>query len=289
VSRPGASPCQNRSVADSTHAHTPGPDAADQLVRRDQLPGLEPDRRITDWGRSERVEQLIDSTVSHFLYHYWLRVEAVGLENVPRQGGALLVANRAGLLRLDAAMLAKALREEHPVARALHVAAPAALADVPGLGMLATKLGVVAEHPANLRRLLDDERQLVLTFPEARQGRVKPLSSRYRLRSFDRLPFVGLAIEAGVPIVPVAILGSEEATPQVSGLGLLGRLTPVRLGLPVPLPARFRLRFLQPVRTDRAEREAVGRAAADLAEGIRALIQENLYEMLASRHSVWLG
>jgi 1-acyl-sn-glycerol-3-phosphate acyltransferase len=272
-------------VADSTRSDPPaGGVTAAELIRRDQLPGLEPERQITDWGRSERVEHLVDSTLSHFLYHYWLRVEAEGLENVPRRGGALLVANRAGQLRLDAAMVGKTLREEHAAARPLHVGAPARLADVPALGMLATKLGMVCEHPANLVRLLDDEGQLVLVFPESRQDRVKPLSSRYRLRSFERLEFVRLAAEAGVPIVPVAIVGSEEATPLLSGLGLLGRVLPLRVGIPVPLPARFRLRFLQPVRTDR-----LGTGPPEVAENIRSLIQENLYEMVADRHSVWLG
>jgi 1-acyl-sn-glycerol-3-phosphate acyltransferase len=259
-----------------------------ELVRRDQLPGLEPERRITDWGRSEQVEHLVDSTLSHFLYHYWLRVEAEGMENVPRSGGALLVANRAGQLRLDAAMVGKALREEHVAARPLHVGAPPRLADVPGLGILATKLGVVTEHPANLHRLLDDEGQLVLVFPETRQDRVKPLSARYRLRSFERLEFVRAAAAAGVPIVPVAILGSEEATPLLSGLGPLGRLAGLRVGIPVPLPARFRLRFLQPVRTDRLRNGSAG-GSSELAQDIRSLIQENLYEMVAARHSVWLG
>jgi 1-acyl-sn-glycerol-3-phosphate acyltransferase len=276
-------------VADPTRSESPTSRLTTaELSRREQLPGLEPERRITDWGRSERVEQLVDSTLSHFLYHYWLRVQADGVENVPRRGGALLVANRAGQLRLDAAMVVKTLREEHAGARALHVGAPPSLADVPGLGMLATKLGVVSEHPANLGRLLGDEDQLVLVFPETRPEQVKPLSSRYRLRSFERLEFVRMAAEAGVPIVPVAIVGSEEATPLLSGLGRLGRVLPLRVGIPVPLPARFHLRFLEPVRTDRL---TDGRAGgwSELAQDIRALIQENLYEMVATRHSVWLG
>lgn len=268
--------------------------AAAELELRRQLPGLEPERHVTDWGRSERVDRLLDSTVSHFLYHYWLRVHVAGVENVPSQGGALLVANRAGQLRLDAAMIGKALREEHRVPRPLHIAGPAAFRDVPGLGMLATKLGAVTEHPANLQRLLHDEGQLVLVFPESRQDQVKPLSSRYRLRSFDRLEIIRVAVRARAPIVPVAVIGSEEATPLVSGLGPLGRLTPLRVGMPLPLPARFRLRFLQPVRTDRMGEEHDGElppwsALDDLTEDIRALIQENLYEMVAARRSVWLG
>lgn len=274
-------------VPDPSHTEAL-PSAA--LVHRGQLPGLEPERRITDWGRSERVEHLVDSTVGHFLYHYWLRVEAEGVGNVPRAGGALLVANRAGQFRIDAAMIGKTLREEHASARPLHVAGPASLADTPGLGMLATKLGAVPDHPANVLRLLGDEGQLVLAFPEADQERGKPLASRYRLRRFDGLDFVRLAAEAGVPIVPVAVLGSEEATPLLTGLGLLGRFVPLRLGVPVPLPARFRLRFLQPVRTDRLSGAEGGRASlSQLAEDIRALIQENLLEMVAHRRSVWLG
>ena len=50
--------------------------------------------------------------------------------------------------------------------------------------MLHTKLGRVPAHPANVERLLADEGQLVLAFPE---GGTKPLSERYRLRLFDTL------------------------------------------------------------------------------------------------------
>src|SRR5438309_11379271 len=79
---------------------------------REQLPGLEPDRRVTDWGRSERVEGLVDRTVYEFLYHYWFRVEVEGTYNVPEHGGGLVVANHAGALPSDGAMMAKAIREE---------------------------------------------------------------------------------------------------------------------------------------------------------------------------------
>jgi 1-acyl-sn-glycerol-3-phosphate acyltransferase len=230
----------------------------------------------------------VDETLTSFLYHYWLRVEVEGIENVPTSGGALLVANRAGQLRLDAGMVGRALREESRTPRPLHVASPAALSDVPGLGMIATKLGAVPDHPANLQRLLQDEAQLVLAFPEEGRHRVKPLSHRYRLQPFDRLDVVEVAVRARVPIVPVAILGSEEATPLLSSLGPLGRFTPLRLGSRLPLPARFRLRFLQPVRTDLAGEG--GAAPLDqLADDIRGLIQENLYELVAARRSVWLG
>lgn len=262
---------------------------------REQLPGLEPERHVTDWGRSDRVEGVVDRTLYRFLYHYWFRVEVEGIENVPAGGGAMIVANHSGLLPSDGAMIAKAIREEHPRPRSVHVTTEPRVTGVPGLGMLVTKLGAVGLHPANLHRLLFDEHQLVLVFPEGREGVRKPLRERYRLRDFTG-GFADCAIRAGAPIVPVAVLGAEEAQPVFARVGArrrLGRLPLPRIPqLPiasgVPFPAKFKLRFLEPVLT-------AGLAASDDTHGpdlgreIRALIQENLLEMVAARQSVWLG
>jgi 1-acyl-sn-glycerol-3-phosphate acyltransferase len=261
---------------------------------RDQLPGLEPERRVTDWGRSERVEGMVDRTVYEFLYRYWFRVEVDGIENVPDEGAALLVANHSGATPSDGAMIAKAVREEHVRGRAVHLTTGPALAGLPGLGMLVTKLGGVAAHPANVHRLLFDEDQLVLLFPEGRGGAMKPIKERYRLRGFDRSPFVEAAMRARAQIVPVAVLGAEEASPVFAAVSPLRRLTRLpRLPLtPVlPLPAKFKLRFLEPVRTDDLGRAPWRdqRLVDALSADIRALIQENLLEMVAGRRSVWLG
>jgi 1-acyl-sn-glycerol-3-phosphate acyltransferase len=258
---------------------------------REQLPGLEPERHLTDWGRSDRVEGLVDRTVYEFLYHYWFRVEVEGIYNVPEEGGALLLANHAGAM---GAMIAKALREEHPRHRALHLAVDAAVHGWPGVGMLVTKVGGVAAHPANVHRLLFDEQQLVLAFPEGADGRRKPLRERYRLRAFGNTSVIESAIKARVPIVPVAVLGAEEAAPALVRLTRLTRLTRLaRLpGVPplptIPLPAKFRIRFLEPVETDGLAWEDHG-LVQSLGHDIQALIQENLLELVAGRRSVWLG
>lgn len=261
------------------------PVSRDDLV--EQLPGLEPDRHVTDWGRSERVERLVDRTVYEFLYHYWFRVEVEGIENVPLEDGALLLANHSGAVPSDAAMIAKALRDEHPRRRAVHHVTGRGLSALPGIGMLMRKLGAVSEHPANLHRLLFDERQLVLAFPEGQAAVRKPLAERYRLRRFERLALFSAAISAGVPIVPLALVGAEEAQPVLARVLPLERTPSLRLTPPVPLPSKFRLRFLEPIET--AHRRAGVREGLSLAEGIRALIQENLLEMVAARRSVWLG
>jgi 1-acyl-sn-glycerol-3-phosphate acyltransferase len=255
---------------------------------RDQLPGLEPERRVTDWGRSERVEGLVDRTVYEFLYHYWFRVEVEGIANVPDRGGALLVANHAGAIPPDGAMIAKAIREEHPLRRPLHLTTGSGVRGLPGVGMLVTKVGGVSAHPANVHRLLFDEGQLVLVFPEGQRGREKPLKERYRVRRFGDGRFVETALRARVPIVPVAVLGAEEAAPALARLPLLRRLpvTPA-----IPLPAKFRVRFLEPVATDTLTGEPwEDRGLVQtLGHDIRALIQENLLELVAQRRSVWLG
>ena len=267
---------------------------------RRHLPGLEPERRLTDWGRSERVERVVDRTLADFLYHLWFRCEVEGVEHVPAAGGALLVSNHAGALPPDAAMVAKAVREEHPRARPLSVAVEPSFKAYPGLSMLLPKVGCVAAHPANLHRLLHDEEALVLTFPEGRRGPRKLFKDRYRLRRFGHGEFVEWALRARVPIVPVCVVGAEEAAPIFARLEMLKRL-----GGPLPLPfapnfphlgplaltgylpAKFRIRFLEPVHVDAAPGD---RAAIQTAtEEIRARVQETLFEMVGARDSVWLG
>ena len=68
--------------------------------------------------------------------------------------------------------------------------------------MLVAKIGGVPAHPANVHRLLHDEEQLVLVFPEGRKGTEKLYKDRYKLRRFGRGGFVEAAMRARVPIVP---------------------------------------------------------------------------------------
>src|ERR687898_1161728 len=192
---------------------------------RDLLPAIEPERRLTDWGRSERVEEIFDRTVVEFFYRYWFRAEVEGIENVPSSGGALLVSNHAGALPPDAAMIAKAIREEHTHPRPVNITVEHFFKGYPGFSTLLPKIGCVAAHPANVHRLLYDEDQLVLVFPEGRKGTEKLYKDRYRLRRFGRGGFVEAAMRAQTPIVPVAVVGAEEAAPVFAQMKLLQKVT----------------------------------------------------------------
>ncbi|MBE2314839.1 acyltransferase family protein [Solirubrobacter sp. CPCC 204708] len=262
---------------------------------RAHLPAIEPERQVTDWGRSERVEGFFDRTLYEFLYHYWFRVEVEGIEHVPSTGGALLVSNHAGALPPDASMIAKAIKEEHARPRNLHLTVEHFFKGYPGLSLLVSKLGGVPAHPANVHRLLHDEEELVLVFPEGAKGTEKLYKDRYRLRRFGRGGFVESAMRARAPIVPIALVGAEEAMPIFAHVRPLQKLTrliyfPV---IPAPgyLPAKFRIRFLEPIPTDQWGEEPWNDKGLvqTVAEEVRARIQEELYAMLAERKSVWLG
>jgi 1-acyl-sn-glycerol-3-phosphate acyltransferase len=285
-----------------------GVDAEAQLpaVRREELrrhlPGVEPDRQLTDWGRSERVEGFFDQTIVEFFYRYWFRAEVEGIENIPKNGGALLVSNHSGALPPDASMIAKAVREEHTHPRPVHITVEHFFKGYPGFSMLIPKTGCVAAHPANVHRLLFDEEQLVLVFPEGRKGTEKLYKDRYRLRRFGRGGFVEAAMRARAPIVPVCVVGAEEAAPIFAQVGLLKRLTgllyfPITptfpqlgpLGMLGYLPAKFRIRFLEPIPFGEEGLFEDKALVQTVAHEVRARIQENLWDMVRKRKSVWFG
>jgi 1-acyl-sn-glycerol-3-phosphate acyltransferase len=269
---------------------------------RDYLPGVEHERQLTDWGRSERVEGFFDRTLVEFFYRYWFRAEVEGIENVPARGGAMLVSNHSGALPPDAAMITKAIREEHPHGRPVNITVEHFFKGYPGFSMLIPKIGCVAAHPANVHRLLYDEEELVLVFPEGRKGTEKLYKDRYRLRRFGRGGFVEAAMRARAPIVPVCVVGAEESAPVFAQMGALKRLTgllyfPITptfphfglLGMLGYLPAKFKLRFLEPIRFDEEGLYEDKALVQTIAHEIRARIQENLWDMLRKRRSVWFG
>ncbi|MEA2440214.1 MAG: hypothetical protein QOH76_1638 [Thermoleophilaceae bacterium] len=289
-------------VADDLGANGSNLPAVREEDLRDYLPGVEPDRTLTDWGRSERIEGLYDRTLLEFFYRYWFRCEIEGVENVPATGGALLVSNHSGALPPDAPMIGKAIKEEHSHPRPLNITVEHFFKGYPGFSMLLPKIGCVAAHPANVHRLLHDEEQLVLVFPEGRKGTEKLYKDRYRLRRFGRGGFVEAAMRARAPIVPVCVVGAEEAAPVFAQVSVLQKLTgllyfPITptfphlglLGMLGYLPAKFKIRFLEPIHFAEEGMYRDKSLVQSVSQDVRALIQENVWQMVAERESVWFG
>jgi 1-acyl-sn-glycerol-3-phosphate acyltransferase len=270
---------------------------------RELIPLPDSARALDDWGRSERVFSLMEPLLN-FYYRYWFRVEQEGVENVPSEGGALLVSNHSGALPPDAPMIMQAIRNEHRSPRPLYMLGEHWFKGYPGVGMLTNKLGLVAAHPANAQRLLRDEGRLALVFPEGQKGTRKLYWQRYKLRRFGRGGFVKTALRSGVPIVPIAVIGAEEAMPIFAHVPLLQQLTgliyfPINHAFPqfgpaaglMYLPAKFKIRFLEPITLDAYGPEDAEdlELVQSLAEDVRGRIQTEVDSLLASRRSVWFG
>ena len=96
------------------------PPPLDLRELRELVPAAEPGREVDDWGRSQRVFDLVEPLLD-FYYRYWFRVEVEGVENVPSEGGALIVSNHSGALPPDAPMIMQAIRHEHPSPRPVYM------------------------------------------------------------------------------------------------------------------------------------------------------------------------
>lgn len=273
-----------------------------------RLPATPPepldDPRLSDvdeWGRSERMRALVRQLYQP-MYSKWFRAEWDGLEKIPTEGGALLVANHAGAVPSDAPVIMHGIEKE--LGRPVYGLADYFFRRVPVVGTMWSRVGGVAANPDNAYRLLHDQRQLALVFPEGTKGPSKSYTDRYQLRRFGRGGFVEIAMRAGVPVVPIAVVGSEETMPVVLRLPGLARaigvpyfpitanfLTLGPVGMIMPFPAKFKLRVLDPVRFDvppDQERYSKSRVMEE-AERIRTDLQETLFDMLRDRRSVWFG
>jgi 1-acyl-sn-glycerol-3-phosphate acyltransferase len=256
---------------------------------------------VDEWGRSERMRRLARQLYDP-IYRSWFRVEWEGLEKIPTEGGALLVANHAGAIPHDAPVIMHGIESE--LDRAVYGMADYFFRTVPVIGTMWSRTGGVVANPDNAYRLLREQGQLALVFPEGTKGPSKTFAERYQLRRFGRGGFVEIAMRAGVPIVPIAVVGSEEAMPILFRIPALGRLLrlpyfPVTanmvamgpLGILVPFPAKLKLRVMDPVTFDvppdlgRYSRAKVMEAA----EKIRADLQQTVYDLLSERRSVWFG
>jgi 1-acyl-sn-glycerol-3-phosphate acyltransferase len=263
-----------------------------------------PDVRRSDvdhWGRSDHF-RAISRRVYDPVYKYWHRVEWEHFDRLPTTGGALIVANHAGAIPPDAPAIMHGI--ETQLHRKVYGLAENLFRSVPVVGTLWARGGGVAAHPDNAYRLLHDEGQLVLVFPEGAKATGKRFTERYQLHRFGRGGFVEIAMRAGVPVIPIAVVGAEESMPIIfkssRGAKLLGipyfpvtanMLMMGPLGLVGYFPSKFRLRVLPPVHFDVApDQERYSRSRVmDESERIRQTVQEALYDMLRTRRSVWFG
>ncbi len=255
---------------------------------------------VTDeYGMDSELVELV-RPFSTFMYRTWWRVAVTGLEHVPDEGRALLIANHGGVLPWDAVMIATAVLENHPQPRVIRTLFPGALKTVPGVASGLAAFGQVPDLLENAKRLLEED-QLVCAFPEGLGGLGKLFKNRYQIQRFRRGGTTGAALATGAPIVPVAVVGAEETYPMLANVAPLAEMlrlpffpiTPLfpwlgPLGL-VPLPSKWSIAFGEPIATAEHGPDAADdpRVVAQLAEQVRERIQALLDQQLAARTSVF--
>jgi 1-acyl-sn-glycerol-3-phosphate acyltransferase len=253
-----------------------------------------------EWGYDEEFVDLV-YPFFEFMYERWWRVKVTGVDNVPADGPAMIVANHAGVLPWDATMLSVAISKHHSRPRQPRFMVLDWAFRLPWVSSFMRRVGGVVASPYNAMRLLQDG-HLVMVFPEGAKGAGKQFSERYRLQRFGRGGFVEIALRVGAPIVPVAVVGSEEIYPKLGESRLLARLlgapyfpiTPTfpALGMfgAVPLPSKWRIEFCPPIDLSAYGPEvAEDRASVfELSEQVRETIQERLLENLVKRGSAFL-
>ncbi len=234
------------------------------------------------------------------LFEKWFRVEVRGLDNVPAEGAALVVANHSGTIAVDSAMAQLALHDHHPAHRNLRMLGADLVFQLPFVGEIARKAGHTLACMPDAERLLRSG-EVVGVWPEGFKGIGKPFSERYKLQRFGRGGFVAAAVRTGSPIIPTAIVGAEEIYPMLGNIGPLARL----LGLPyfpvtptfpwlgplglVPLPSKWIIAFGEPIPTDDLPPSAADdpMLVLEITDRVRENIQQSLYRMLVQRDGVF--
>ncbi|MGW0043811.1 lysophospholipid acyltransferase family protein [Rhodococcus sp. NPDC003348] len=272
--------------------------ATAEFIRR-RLTG---DYQVDDFGYDPHFAENIWLPLLRPLFDSWFRVEVRGIENVPDEGGVLVVANHAGVVPIDGLMTSVAMFDHHPAHRPLRMLAADLAFEMPVIGTVARKAGHTLACNPDAERLLRGG-EVAAVFPEGFKGIGKPFSERYKLQRFGRGGFVSAALRAGVPIVPCSIVGSEEIYPKIGELKSLARL----LGMPyfpvtpffphlgplgmIPLPSKWYIEFGEPIRTDTYDHADAEDPMVmfELTDHVRETIQQTLYRLLAQRRNVFLG
>ncbi|MDI9919181.1 lysophospholipid acyltransferase family protein [Rhodococcus sp. IEGM 1379] len=260
------------------------------------------DYEVDEFGFDPHFADNIVMPMLRPLFEKWFRVEVSGIENIPLTGGALVVANHAGVIPLDGLMTSVAVHDHHPAHRPLRMLAADMAFEMPVIGGLARKAGHTLACNPDAERLLS-EGEVAAVFPEGFKGIGKPFSERYKLQRFGRGGFVSAAMRSGAPIIPCSIVGSEEIYPKIGDLTTLARV----LGLPyfpvtplfphlgplglVPLPSKWHIEFGTPIVTDTygpgAEEDPM--VLFEVTDHVRETIQQTLYRLLAKRRNIFLG
>ncbi|KPA19382.1 phospholipid/glycerol acyltransferase [Candidatus Magnetomorum sp. HK-1] len=196
--------------------------------------------------------------VLDFLANYYWRMDVEGIENIPDDGGAMIVMNHAGTIALDVLMIKQAIFRRSKAKRIAWALMADFLTWTPFVGDIYWRTANVLATWDNAERLLKDD-QIIIVCPEGTKGVGKHFTRRYQLESFGTGGFARLAIHTQKPVIPTSVVGSEEIYPVVYKNQKLGELLgfpflPLTFTFPLlgllgalPLPSKWKIKFDKPI------------------------------------------
>jgi 1-acyl-sn-glycerol-3-phosphate acyltransferase len=218
--------------------------------------------------------------ITSALYRWYFRTRCFGLENLPSSPFMLVSNHGSHVLSWDGANIVTACLLDADPPRLVHAMAEHRLMELPILGRAARRIGAVdGTRPACIDLLRGGA--VVLTFPEGTRALARAFRDRSQIAPFAR-GFVHVALETGVPIVPVAVIGAEEEAPLLANPAWLRRLlrtpvAPITPTLFVPLPVRYRVHFGAPLWLHGAPTpDRVGCETERVRRALAGLIQQGL-------------
>jgi len=255
---------------------------------------------VDDFGFDPEFTESILLPIIRPLYRAWFRVQTIGVENIPTAGAGLVVANHAGAIAVDAVMTQVAIHDEHPHHRFMRMLAADLVFNIPLLGDVARRAGHVRACVPNAEKLLLNG-EIVGVWPEGFKGVGKPFYKRYQLQRFGRGGFVSVALRTGAPLIPTAIVGSEEIYPIIGDAKNVATLlnlpyfpiTPTfpwlgPLGM-IPLPSKWTIEFGEPISTVQYGPDAADdpEIVFELTDLVRERIQHMLISRLVQRENIF--
>jgi 1-acyl-sn-glycerol-3-phosphate acyltransferase len=282
---------------------TEPPEHSSFLRRLARFRFLQHSDQVDDFGLDPAYEASVRPLFEKLSTDYF-RTQVDGVHHVPGHGRAILVGNHSGALPWDGIMLRTALRLHHSARRDMRWLVEDHVFHAPFLGTFVNRIGAVRACQENAERLLERE-SVVAVFPEGIKGIAKPYADRYKLQRFGRGGYVRLALRMGAPVIPVAIVGAEEANPLLYKVNAFAKsvglpfipVTPTfpwlgPLGI-APLPSRWRISFGPPIReiarhdADAANDDVL---VHELNECVRASVRALLDDALRRRgENVYVG
>lgn len=284
------------SISSSSLPGLPFADLSRELSDKiDQLPIELNEYGYDPWGFNPDVLKTSMMTAA-ILYRHYFRVVSTGLDRLP-PGRMLLVGNHAGQIAFDGMMVATAMLLETSPPRLARGMGEYWLATLPWLNVLMDRMGHSIGTPSTCAEMLSRD-ECVLVFPEGVRGMNKVYADAYQLQDFG-LGFMRLALETNTPIVPFAVVGSEEQAPGIANLESVAAMLnmpafPVTLTWPLmgplgilPLPVRYHIEFGQAMHFEgdyNDEDDAINRKVEEVKDSIQSMLRRGL----AERTSIFL-